>query len=225
MFHVTITLVVLTPLLLACGQRSAPKVDVIERTDSGSDSGKPSSKNAVKREEDPKVEAPPTVKAENVKQRKEPAYSDLGGGPAVVTEVDVGPGSFQLYYDFKSLNKKDCLVANDPSGITVAPCTTAPNMGFSFKKIQGNTYQIISQSSGKCLQVNKSVNYKDPSGQALMQVPCAEVDAEAGTFSLDPASETTKISVLSLCIKLGIVSNAYLDQCEIAWTWFSRTKL
>ena len=225
MFYFAKTFVILASFLVGCGQKSSPKITLVERAaktpppdpatspgSNGSDS-KTGDHSSQTSKQEQKQERPTEDSGRREDRIKEDAASEIE------------KGAFQLYYDFKTENKKDCLVASDANQITVAPCSNSPSMGFSFKKIQSGSYQIIAKSTGKCLQVNTKTDYRNVKGQALVQVPCAEATGDSGRFTYNPASQTSKITVMSLCVKLGMVSNAYLDECEVSWTWFTRNKM
>lgn len=226
MFFLAKTFIILGLFLVGCGQKSSPKINIIERgskdpstapnTDRLSDGGDSATK---------KPQAQTSKKQES---GESPPKGDSSGPEGRLQEEgssEIETGVFQLYYDFKSENKKDCLVASDANQITVAPCSKASNMGFSFKKVQPGSYQMISKSTGKCLKVDTKSDYRNIKGQALIQVPCSEATGESSRFTYNPLVQASKIGVMSLCIKLGMVSNAYLDECEVSWTWFTRAKI
>lgn len=225
MFNCLKALLVLLPIATACGQRSAPKVEIVKRnpdkiTTGGESTAKQPEKPVVQDQEPAQIGLPGDQDGSSTEQQQNPSPEQKP-----TSGVNFESGVYQLFYDFKSLGKKDCLVANSSSQITVAPCSESEAMGFTFKKIESQSYNIIAKSTGKCLQVDTKNDYKNQKGQAIIQVPCANLSGDAGQFNIDSSKDITKIKVMSLCLKLGMSSNVYLDQCDISWTWFSNRKI
>ena len=226
MFYFAKTFIIVGVLLVGCGPRSSPKINIIDRGSTGPAPDPTTTRASEGSGSGSKGPVTQTPKQEEAAEQPSLQRStDREGGRQEEGASEIESGIFQLFYDFKSENKKDCLVASDANQITVAPCSNAPGMGFSFKKVQPGSYQMISKSTGKCLQVNTKADYRNTKGQALIQVPCSGATGESSRFTYNPSAQSSKIGVMSLCIKLGMVSNAYLAECEVSWTWFTRSKI